>query len=105
MKSDTNSTPIPLTDRERTALRREIDADALSRLFLLIDPETRRLILSLLQRKTPPLVELAESVRCLVGDVAAEQVLAHGPNAVWIDFPDPEQKRLWHRVLGVPLPA
>ncbi len=98
---DSTDVPIPLSDDERTALRPGVDADALAQLCLLIDPKTRRLILGLVQRRPPPPSELAESLRDIVGQGAADEGTVHGPKAVWIDFPDPVWNRLWHRVIGL----
>jgi hypothetical protein len=93
---------VPLTDDERAGLRHGIDADALSQLFRLIEPDMRQLTLSLVQRKPPPPAQLVEAARRVLGDAAAGQLAAHGPKALWIEFPDAEQNRLWHRALGLP---
>ena len=92
----------PLTDDERAGLRHGIDADALSQLFLLIEPDMRELTLSLVQRNPPPPTQLVDAARRVLGNAAAEQLAAHGPKALWIEFPEAEQNRLWHRALGLP---
>ena len=97
MNSDGDSTPIPLGANERAALRPGIDANALSQLFLLIDPEAREIVLSLVAQQTPSDEQLVES-----GRRSANRVEADGPRAIWIEFPDAERNRLWRRVFGLP---
>jgi hypothetical protein len=102
VSSDESQARVPSTDDVRAGLRREVDADALAHLFLLVDPAMRQLLLSLVQRQSQPRSHLIEAVRSVLGDPAAGQVAAHGAQAVWIEFPDAEQNRFWRQALALP---